>query len=126
LDLKAFVPHADALNQRHRAAFSTPFPKAPRRWLSHDHFTSRPLALTHHGDVEGGLSWLVGATMDCSFTRAICAPNYGARGGRCSDPASLVVLEIAAQVDQYADKPTRAVGTANSPASTRPFRARMT
>jgi hypothetical protein len=49
------------------------------------------------------LSWLVGATLDFSFTRALCAPYYGARGGSCYDPASLLVLEVATQVDQYVD-----------------------
>ena len=34
-DLDAFVAHADALNQRNREVFTTPFPKAPSRWLSH-------------------------------------------------------------------------------------------
>jgi hypothetical protein len=102
-DLDAFVAHADALNQHNREAFTTPFPKAPSRWLSHYEFTPRPIALTRDGDVEGGLSWLVGATLDFSFTRAICAPHYGARGNGCYDPASLVVLEVAAKVDQYVD-----------------------
>ena len=102
-DLEAFVTHTDTLNQRNREAFTTPFPKASRRWLSHYHFTPRPLTFTTAGDIDGGLSWLVGATIDFSFTRAICAPNYGARGGPCYDPASLVFLEIAAKVDQYAD-----------------------
>jgi len=102
-DLEAFVTHANTLNQRHREAFTTPFPKAPSRWLSHYRFTPRPLALTQEGDVEGGLSWLAGATIDFSFTRSICAPNYGARGGPCYDPASLVVLEVAAKVDRYPD-----------------------
>jgi hypothetical protein len=102
-DLDAFVSHADALNQHHRETFTTPFPKAPNRWLSHYHFTSRPLALTTEGDVEGGLGWLIGATIDLSFTRSLCAPHYGARGGPCYDPASLVVLEVIAKVDQYAD-----------------------
>src|SRR5215471_14208804 len=102
-DLEAFVTHADTLNQRHREAFTTPFPKAPSRWLSHYHFTPRPLAFTNEGDVEGGFSWLVGATIDFSFTRSICAPNYGAPGGHCYDPASLVVLEVAAKVDCYPD-----------------------
>jgi len=54
-------------------------------------------------DVDGGLSWLVGATLDFSFTRVLCAPYYGARGGRCYDPASLLVLEVATKVDQYVD-----------------------
>jgi hypothetical protein len=101
--LEAFVVHAEALNQHHLAACTTPFPKAPSRWLSHYQFTPRPIALTNAGEVEGGLSWLVGATIDFSFTRAICAPHYGARGGSCYDPASLVVLEVAAKVDQYVD-----------------------
>ena len=102
-DLEAFVVHAEALNQHHLEACPTPFPKAPSRWLSHYQFTPRPIALTHAGEVEGGLSWLVGATIDFSFTRSICAPHYGARGGSCYDPASLVVLEVAAKVDQYVD-----------------------
>jgi hypothetical protein len=102
-NLDAFVAHAEALNQHHREAFTTPFPKAPSRWLSHYEFTLRPLALTSEGNVEGGLSWLVGATIDLSFTRSICAPHYGTRGGPCYDPASLVFLEVAAKVDQYVD-----------------------
>ena len=102
-DLEAFMTHVAALTQHPREAFTIPFPKAPNRWLSHYHFTPRPLTLTQDGDVEGGLSGLVGATIDFSFTRAICAPNYGTRGGPCYDPASLVVLEVAAKVDQYVD-----------------------
>jgi hypothetical protein len=102
-DLDAFVAHANALNQRNREVFTTPFPKAPSRWLSHYAFTPRPIGLTREGDVEGGLSWLVGATIDFSFTRSLCAPHYGARGNCCYAPASLVVLEVAARVDQYVD-----------------------
>jgi len=86
-----------------RETFTTLFPKAPSRWRSHEAFTPRPIALTREGDVEGGLSGLVGATIDVSFTRSICAPHYGTRGGHCYDPASLVVLEVAAKVDQYVD-----------------------
>ncbi|MDH3603334.1 MAG: hypothetical protein OEU26_27285, partial [Candidatus Tectomicrobia bacterium] len=37
------------------------------------------------------------------FTRALCAPYYGARGGPCYDPASLIMLEVATKVDQYVD-----------------------
>ena len=102
-DLKAFVTQADALNQHHRETFTTRFPKVPSRWLSHYAFTPRPMGLTREGDVDGGLSWLVGATIDFSFTRSICAPHYGIRGGPCYDPASLVLLEVAAHVDQYVD-----------------------
>ena len=103
LDLDAFVSHATTLNQHPRETFTTPFPKASSRWLSHYQCTPHPLALTTAGDVEGGLSWLVGATIDFGFTRALCAPHYGSRGGPCYDPASLVVLEVAAHVDQYVD-----------------------
>jgi hypothetical protein len=102
-DLNAFVVHAEALNQHNREAFTTPFPKAPSRWLSHYEFTPRAIEFTSEGDVDGGLSWLVATTLDFSFTRALCAPYYGARGGRCYDPASLIVLEVAAKVDQYVD-----------------------
>jgi hypothetical protein len=102
-DLDALIAHAELLNQHNRETFTDPFPKAPSRWLSHYQFTSHPITLTSQGDVDGGLSWLVGATLDFSFTRALCAPYYGARGGCCYDPASLVVLEVAAKVDQYID-----------------------
>src|SRR5712691_13403447 len=102
-DLNAFVAHADALHQLHCTTFTTLFPKAPSRWRSHYQFIPRPLTLTTEGDVEGGLSWLVGATLDFRFTRAICAPHYGPRGGPCYAPARLVVLEVAAKMDQYVD-----------------------
>lgn len=102
-DLDAFVAHAERLNQHHRETFTTPFPKAPSRWLSHYQFRPQAVELTSEGHVDGGLSWLVGATIDFSFTRALCAPYYGTRGGRCYDPASLIMLEIATKVDQYVD-----------------------
>jgi hypothetical protein len=102
-DLDAFVAHAELLNQHNRDTFTTPFPKALSRWLSHYEFTPHPIEFTSQGDVDGGLSWLVGATLDFSFTRALCAPYYGARGGSCYDPASLIVLEVATKVDQYID-----------------------
>lgn len=76
-DLEAFVTQAEALNQHHRETCTTRFPKVPSRWLSHYAFTPRPIVLTREGDVDGGLSWLVGATMDFSFTRSLCAPHYG-------------------------------------------------
>jgi hypothetical protein len=103
LDLDAFIAHADALNQHNREVFMIRFPKAPSRWLSHYAFTPRRLVLTREGNVEGGLSWLVGATIDFSFTRSLCAPHSSARGNHCYDPASLVVLEVAAKVDQDVD-----------------------
>jgi hypothetical protein len=102
-DFDAFVAHAEVLNQHNHETFTTPFPKAPSRWLSHYEFTPRSIEFTSEGDVDGGLSWLIGATLDFSFTRALCAPLYGARGGRCYDPASLIVLEVATKVDQYVD-----------------------
>ncbi|ETX03896.1 MAG: hypothetical protein ETSY2_31960 [Candidatus Entotheonella gemina] len=79
-DLDALVAHAERLNQHNRETFTTPFPKAPSRWLSHYQFRPQPIALTSEGDVDGGLSWLVGATVDFSFTRALCTPYYGTRG----------------------------------------------
>ena len=102
-DLDAFVAHAELLNQHHRDTFTTPFPKASSRWLSHYAFTPHAIEFTAQGDVDGGISWLVGATLDFSFTRALCAPHYGARGGRCYDPTSLIMLEVATKVDQYVD-----------------------
>ncbi len=73
-DLDAFVAHAQALNQHHRETFTTSFPKAPSRWISRYEFTPHALELTSEGEVDGGLSWLVGVTVDFSFTRALCAP----------------------------------------------------
>jgi hypothetical protein len=102
-NLDAFIAHAQALNQHNRAIFTTPFPQAPSRWISRYAFTPHPMALPSQGDVDGGLSWLVGSPLDCSFTRSLCAPSYGARGGRCDDPASLSVLEVATKVDPSVD-----------------------
>ena len=133
-DLDAFIAHAEALNQHHRDTFATPFPKAPSRWLSHYEFMLRPIAFTSQGDVDGGLSWLVGGTVDFRFTRALCAPYYGARGGPCYDPASLILLEVATKVDQYVDYAQfcrdlhdrdKGRPTGNSPVSTTPFQAKM-
>ena len=45
-DLEAFVTQAEALNRRHRETFTTPFPKAPIRWLSHYAFTPRSISST--------------------------------------------------------------------------------
>ena len=101
--LDALIAHAQTLNAQNRQTFTTAFPKAPGRWLSHYEFTPHPITLTSQGDVDGGRSWLVGATLDLSFTRSLCATSYGARGGPCYDPASLVFLEVAAKVDQYTD-----------------------
>jgi hypothetical protein len=101
--LDAFVAHAEARNRHNRAVFTIPFPKAPRRWLSHYQFTPRPITLTREGDVDGGRSGLLGATLDFSFARALCAPPDGARGGSCYAPARLVLLEVAAPVDHYVD-----------------------
>jgi hypothetical protein len=64
LDLEAFVSQAKALNQRNQATFTTPFPKHSSRWISHYQFHPRPITFTEKGAVEGGLSWLVGATID--------------------------------------------------------------
>ena len=102
-DLDSFVTHSKALNYQHKEAFTTPFPKTPSRWLSHYAFTPQPISLTPEGDVDGGLSWLVGATIAFSFIRSICVPHYSTRGASCYDPASLVVLEMAAKVDHYGD-----------------------
>jgi len=102
-DLDAFIARAELLNQHNRETCTTPFPKAPSRWLSHYEFIPQAIAFTSQGDVDGGLSWLLGVTVDFSFTRALCAPYYGARGGPCYDPASLIVLEVATKVDQYVD-----------------------
>jgi hypothetical protein len=102
-NLDAFIAHAALLNQHNRDTFTTPFPKAPSRWLSHYAFIPHAIAFTSQGDVDGGLSGLVGTTLDFSFTRALCAPHYGARGGRCYDPASLILLAVATKVDQYDD-----------------------
>ncbi|MDH3599084.1 MAG: hypothetical protein OEU26_05525, partial [Candidatus Tectomicrobia bacterium] len=103
LDLEAFISQAEALNQRNQETFATPFPKNPSRWISHYPFHPRPITFTDQGGVEGDLSWLIGATLDFRFARDLCAGAYGARGGHCYDPASLLFLEVAAKVDSYPD-----------------------
>ena len=102
-DLETFVKEAATLNQRTLEAFTIPFPKAPNRWLSHYQFKPRPIEFTPAGEVEGGLSWLIGATIDVRFTRALFAPYYSKEGGHCDDPASSFFLELASRVDRYSD-----------------------
>jgi hypothetical protein len=46
LDLEAFVRQAEALNQRNRERFTSPFPKCPSRWISHYQFEPRPITFT--------------------------------------------------------------------------------
>lgn len=41
LDLDAFVRQAKALNQQNRERFTRPFPKSPRRWISHPIFARK-------------------------------------------------------------------------------------
>ena len=65
-DLETFVHEAANLNQRTLETHTRPFPKAPDRWLSHYQFRPRAIEFTAEGEVEGGLSWLVGATIDLS------------------------------------------------------------
>jgi hypothetical protein len=103
VDLEAFVHAATTLNLRTVEDFTTPFPKSPDRWLSHYQCTPRLIALTAEGEVEGGLSWLLGATIGLSFTRALFAPYYSKEGGHCYDPASTFVLEVASRLDGYPD-----------------------
>ena len=86
LDLETFVSQAEALNQRNQVTFTTPFPKHPSRWISHYQFHPRPITFTDKGAVEGSLSWLVGATLDFSFVRGLCAGSYDARGGTLLRP----------------------------------------
>ncbi len=102
-DLEAFVNAATMLNQSTLEGFTTPFPKGPDRWLSHYQFTPRPIEFTAAGEVEGGLSWLLGATIDLRFTRALFAPYYSKEGGHCYDPASSFFLEVACRLDGYPD-----------------------
>ena len=102
-DLEALGEKAAELNRKNRENYTTPFPKAPSRWLSYYRFEPCPVEFTPEGEVEGRMSWLTGSLFDFGFTRAVFAPHYGKEGGLCFDPASLFVLEMAAKVDGYAD-----------------------
>jgi hypothetical protein len=102
-DLEAFVNAAATLNQRTLEAFITLFPKGPDGWLSHYPFQARPIEFTAEGEVEGGLSWLIGATLDLRFTRALFAPYDSKEGGHCYAPARSFFLEVASRVDRYPD-----------------------
>jgi len=102
-DREMFVHEAAKLHQRPLEAFTTPFPKAPPRWVSHDHFRPRPLEFTAAGAVEGGSRGLMGATSAVSCTRALWAPSSAKAGGHCYDPARAFCLEVASRVDRYPD-----------------------
>jgi len=80
-DLETLVKEAATLNQSTLEAFTLSFPKAPDRWLSHDQFRPRSVECTVEGEGEGGLSGLMGATIDLRFTRSLFAPYYATAGG---------------------------------------------
>jgi hypothetical protein len=102
-DLEAFVQAAATPNQRTSETFTTPFPKAPDRWLSRYRFRPLLIVFTAEGEVKGGLSWLIGATIDLNFTRALFAPSYAKAGGHGDNPARAFFLELACRVDGYSD-----------------------
>lgn len=102
-DLETFMTPTAALNQRNAETSTTPLPKAPTRWLSHDNYRPRPLAFTSEGEVAGGRRWRIGATIDLSFPRSLFASSYAPAGGYCSDPARAFCLAIAAKGDRYCD-----------------------
>ena len=102
LDLETLVKKASELNRKNQETYVTPFPKNPSRLDSHYHFEPRSITFTSEGEVEGGLSALVGSLFDLSFTRSIFAPHYSKEGGHCFDPASLFFLELAVKLDGYA------------------------
>jgi hypothetical protein len=52
-DLDALIAQAELLKQHHRDTFTSPFPKAPSRWLSHDHLRPQAMTFTSQGDVDG-------------------------------------------------------------------------
>jgi len=88
-----------AINWAHRK----PFPKEEERRLSHYRFQRRFVAVNDDGSVQGGLSQLVGSTIDFSFVRSISADAYSIFGGPCYDPASLYVLDLFRHLDKIAD-----------------------
>jgi hypothetical protein len=55
------------------------------------------------GEVEGGVSWLIGSTIDVRFTCSPLAPSSSRAGGHCDDPARSCFLEVARRVDGYPD-----------------------
>lgn len=99
--LESLRVDAEELNRRNRELFNLPFPKPPERWLSCYQFQPYPVEFLSSGEVEGGLSWLLGYLFDFSFTRAVFAPYYSNEGGHCFDPVSLFVLELCVKVDSY-------------------------
>ncbi len=88
-----------AINWVHRK----PFPKEEARWLSHYHFQRQFVAVNDDGTVRGGLSQLVGSTIDFSFVRSISSDAYSIFGGPCYDPVSLYVLDLFRYLDKIAD-----------------------
>ena len=134
LDLEAFVRQANALNQRNRERFTSPFPKCPSRWISHYQFQPRPITFTDQGAVEGGLSWLVGTTLDFSFARDLCAALMALEGepattppASCfwrSRPKSMATPTMPVSVAIW-NKSKRVAATVTWPASTRRSPARI-
>jgi hypothetical protein len=94
---------AEEFNRKNREYHTRTFPKNPARWLSHYHFEPRRVTFTPTGEVDGGISWLVGSLFDFSFIRSIVASDYSEEGGHCFDPATLFFLILACCLDGYGD-----------------------
>lgn len=101
LDLETIAKKASELNKKNQETHTTPFPKDQSRLESHYRFEPRRIDFTCEGEVEGGLSRLIGSLFDLSFTRSLFARYYSKEGGHCFDPASLFFLELAVKLDGY-------------------------
>lgn len=99
--LDAIRREATELNQRLQNTYTTPFPKAEYRWISHYWFKPNPIEFTKDGEVVGGLSFLACSLFDFSFVRSVAAKEYSKEGGHCFDPASLFVLELCKVLDTF-------------------------
>lgn len=94
---------AEEFNRKNREHYTKPFPKEPARWESHYHFEPRDVTFTTTGEVDGGISWLVGSLFDFTFIRSLVASDYSKEGGHCFDPATLFFLILAGSLDGYGD-----------------------
>jgi len=133
LDLDAFVAQAEVLNHHNRETFTTPFPKAPSRWISHYEFTSYPIELTPEVTSRAtsvgslGPPWTAASPARC--VPLIMVPEAEAATIRpawsCSKwPPMWINTSIMPSFVRTSSKRRRDVATGNSPGFMTRFSAR--
>ena len=86
--------------------YQKPFPKSPKRLLSHYCFIPRRIKIKPSREIAGGLARFVTSLIDFTFVRSICASAYSSVVGHAYDPVSLFLLQLFQWLEKFPDLKT--------------------